>query len=119
MIDNFVEILINKINEYYVCYYEEAPNDAKFPYLVIPTMQLTPLEDGYSAIFDIEIYTNELSTISIEKIMDDLRDKLDGFHIRNDKIGFHLGFDNHLVVKSTEQDIIIRRITFTARIFKS
>lgn len=118
MIDKFVEVFIKEINKYYTCYYEEAPNDARFPFLIMPTLNLTPLSMGYLAIVDIEIYNNELSNISVENILDELRDNLDGWSYHDKDIGFHIGFDNQVINKSTEQDIIIRKITFSARIFK-
>lgn len=118
MIDKFIELIILEINKYYTCYYEEAPHTAVFPYLVMPTINVNPLDSGYSAIFDLEIYINELSDKSVEQIIDTLRDNLEGYSFRDNNIGFHLGFDNHLVLKSNEQDLSVRKITFTARIFR-
>lgn len=118
MIDKFLTILQAEINKYYTCYYEESPSDAAFPFLVIPTLNLTPLYDGYQGIFDIEIYINELSNQTVESIMDDLRDKLDYYSFRDKNIGFHIGFENQIIVKSNEQDLSIRRMSFSARIFK-
>lgn len=117
LIDLFIEKVITKINEYYLCFYEEAPSNVTFPYLVVPTISVTPLDMGYSAIFDIEIYINELSSVSTETIIDTLRDNLAGYRYKDNKIGFHLGFENHMLVRSNEQDLSIRKITFEARIF--
>lgn len=121
MTDKFIELLINKINNYYTCYYEEAPSNASFPYLVIPTLSINPLLDigaGFNCNFDIEIYINELSTDSVENIIDTLRDCLDGYYYRDNDLSFHIGFDNQLIIKSNEQDLIIRRASFIARIFR-
>ena len=118
MINMFIEKLQEKINEYYTCYYEESPSNATFPFLVIPTLNLTPLYDGYQGIFDIEIFINELSDQNVEFIMDNLRDKLEGYSYRDDNLGFHIGFENQIIVKSNEQDLSIRRMSFSARIFK-
>ena len=118
MTDRFIELLMIEVNKYYTCYYEEAPSNTAFPYLVMPTLNLTPLDSGYSCVFDLEIYINELSDISVETIIDSLRDNLDGFSYGEFGLGFHIGFDNQLLVKSNEQDLVIRRITFTARIFR-
>lgn len=118
MSDKFIEQVIKKINQYYTCYYEEAPNTTSFPYIVMTTLNLTPLNSGYLGVFDLEIYINELSDISVETIIDTLRDELDNFSFRDKNIGFHLGFDSQLIVKSNEQDLIIRRITLSARIFR-
>lgn len=118
MTDKFIEVFIKEINKYYTCYYEEAPSNASFPYLVMPTLNLTPLSSGYLGLVDIEVYNNELSNISVENIIDDLRDKISGFCYHDNNIGFHVGFENQVINKSNEQDIIIRRISFSARIFK-
>ncbi len=121
LIDRFIEILIKKINEInedFICYYEEAPTTAKFPYLVMPTLNITPLDTGYLGVFDLEIYINELSIISLEQILDSLRDNLSNYYYCEDKLAFHLGFENQLLNKSLEQDLSIRKITFAARIFR-
>lgn len=118
MIDRFIEVLIEEINKYYTCYYEEAPNNTKFPYLIMPTLNVTPLDSGYLAVFDLEIYINEISDVSVETIIDTIRDKLDGFSFCEKGLGFHIGLDNHLIVKSNEQDLSMRRITFSARLFR-
>ena len=118
MTDRFIELIIKEINKLYTCYYEEAPNDTSFPYLVMTSLNLTPLDSGFLGIFDLEIYINELSKQSVETIIDNLRDKLDGYYYRESNLGFHIGFDNQSIIKSNEQDLAIRRITFQARIFK-
>ena len=118
MTDRFIELIIKEINKLYTCYYEEAPNDTLFPYLVMTSLNLTPLNSGFLGIFDLEIYINELSKQSVETIIDNLREKLDGYYYRESNLGFHIGFDNQSIIKSNEQDLAIRRITFQARIFK-
>lgn len=120
MTEAYLELFINKVNEYYTCYYEEVPKNAKFPYLVIPSINLTPLESGYLCLTDIYIYNNELSDISIENICDNLRANLDGYSIldKNKKIGFHTGFENQTITNTNEQDLILRKISFASRIFE-
>lgn len=119
MRDRLIELISNKINDYYTCYTEEAPSTATFPYLVIPIFKSFPIEEsGFSCTFDIEVYINELSNISFESIVDTLRDNLDGYFYRDDTIGFHLGYETDSNYNSTEQDLVIRTITFTARIFR-
>lgn len=114
----FIKALLDKINEYYKCFYEEADSNTSFPYLVVPTLSLSPLNAGFICIFDIEIYNNELSCVSVEDIFDDLLNNLDNYHFCNDKIAFHLGFEDGNLQKSSEQDLIIRKISFSARIFR-
>lgn len=120
MIEAYIELFIKKVNEYYTCYYEKAPSNAKFPYLVIPEIVLTPLDSGYLSLTDIYIYNNELSDISIESICDNLRTNLDGYSIldTNKKIGFHTGFENQTISNTNEQDLILRKISFASRVFE-
>lgn len=117
MIDYFIEKLLEIINKLYTCYYEEAPNNTKFPYLIIPTLNVSSLDSGYLCVFDIEVYINEISEKSIEQIMDNLRDSLTGYSFHDNQLSFHIGFDNQILIKSNEQDLSARRITFSARIF--
>ena len=118
LIKEFTKLLLNKLNEYFVSYYEEAPKTTKFPYLVVPSITVSPLNAGYSCLFDVEIYNNELSKITLESILDTLRDNLNNYSFINDKIAFHIGYESENIIKSTEQDLSIRRITFSARIFR-
>ena len=118
MTDKFIELIIQKINTIITCYYEEAPSNATFPYSVMTTLNLTSLDSGYLGVFDLEIYINELSEQSVESIMDSLREELMSFSFFSNELSYHVGFDNQTIVKSNEQDLAIRRITFSARIFK-
>lgn len=118
MIKEFIKQIMNKINEYYTAYYEEADNTTSFPYLVVPTLNITPLNAGYSCFVDIEIYNNELSEITIEDIVETLKKALEDYHFNNEKIAFHLGLDNIYLSGSNEQDLKFKRITFEARIFE-
>lgn len=120
MTEKFIELFIKKINEYYTCYYEEAPSKTGFPYIVIPTIALTPLNHGYLCITDLFIYINELSEKSIEEICDTLRTNLDNFSILDQEcgIGFHVSFENQTISNINEQDLSIRKISFASRIFE-
>ena len=117
MTEKFIKSLLDKVNTIYLCYYEEADNEASFPYCVIPSISFTPLNDGYLSMFDIEIYNNELSNISVEQMIDQLRVGLDGYSENSNGIAYHIGFENQLLIKQNEQDLIVRRVSFSARIF--
>lgn len=114
----FIKQLLTKINEYYQCYYEEAPTSTSFPYLVVPTLNIVPLNSGYSCIFDIEIYNNEISEVDIEDIFDTLLNNLNNYSYNDENIGFHVGFEDGMLQKSAEQDLTVRKISFSARIFR-
>lgn len=117
MIDEFLSIIMQKLNTVMTVYYEEAPSSAEFPYGVVPTLTAVPLDYGFQCLFDVELYTNEISDTNIEKMCDDLRTALDGYNYKNSVIGFHVGFDSQFLIKQTEQDLTYRRISFIARIF--
>lgn len=117
MINEFLEKIMTKLNTVMNVYYEEAPNNASFPYGVVPTLSTTPLEYGIQCMFDVELYVNELMDVNIEKLCDDLRTSLDGYNYQNSVMGFHVGYDSQLLVKQNEQDFTYRRVSFIARIF--
>lgn len=122
MIEEFIIQIMNYLNKvdagYSKAYYEEAAKDAIFPYVVVPTITISDLAAGDLIFFDIEIYNNELSNIRIESIIDILRTKLKGYIFNNEKIAFHVGFENGNIVKIQEQDLIGRKISFSARVFE-
>ncbi len=115
----FLTQLINKLNESlsFSVYYEKALTTATFPYGVIPTLTLNTLDYGYNCIFDIELYLNELSNISVEDLCDELRNILDGYSYADNNISFHINFDDQILTKQSEQDLTYRRVSFAARIF--
>lgn len=118
MSKEFIKQLMIKINSIHDCYYEESPKDVKFPYCVVPTIVISPLDPGYICMFDIELYTNEISgAISLEEMCDELRIGLDRSLVRGSGFNSHLGFEDQNLTKSNEQDLISRRISFSARIF--
>lgn len=117
LINEFLDRIMEKLNTVMTVYYEEAPNNAKFPYGVVPTISTTPLAYGIQCMFDIEIYVNEITNVNIEKLCDKLRESLDGYNYQNSIMGFHIGYDSQLLIKQNEQDFTYRRISFVARIF--
>ena len=118
LISRFIKQLLIIINTQYQCYYEEAPSSTSFPFLVVPFVSLSPLHNGYLALFDIYIYNNETSDISIENISESLIGCLNNYSYCDEYIGFHVGFEDGMLQKSTEQDLTIRKISFSARIFR-
>ena len=79
MTEKFIENLLPKGNTIYTCYYEEAPKKKKFPYCVIPTLVLSPLDSGYMCMVDIELYNDEFTNTSIEKIKEVAKDNSNKF----------------------------------------
>ena len=113
----FLTALLNKCNEIMNVYYEEALKKAQFPYGVIPSLNIVPLDYGYQCLFDIEIYVNELSDSCVEDLCDKLKKGLDCYNYMDNDIGFYLMFENQYLTKQTEQDFTMRRVSFIARIF--
>lgn len=117
MISKFIKAFLGELNKHYNAYYEKADSLAKFPYIVVPTISLRPLNSGYSTLIDIEIYNNEQSETTIESIVDNLKNKLDDFVYNDSSIAFHLGFESAYLGTSNEQDLSIKKITYEVRIF--
>ena len=117
MIDEFLNQIMVKLNTIMTVYYERVPNDAQYPYGVVPDFTITSLDYGYQCLFDVELYNNELSSSNVEQLCDSLRVGLDGYNFKNKKVGFHVKFENQYLGKMIEQDSFMRRITFIARIF--
>ena len=117
MFDTFLDNLMAKLNTVMTVYYEKAPDDALYPYGVVPDLTLTPLNYGYQCLFDVELYINELSESNVETLCDQLRDSLDGYAYRNSVVGFYVSFESQYLGRMTEQDSTMRRVTFIARIF--
>nr|DAO77278.1 MAG TPA: hypothetical protein [Caudoviricetes sp.] len=113
----FLTALLSKCNEIMDVYYEEALKKAQFPFGVIPTLSINPLNYGYQCIFDIELYVDELSDFSVEDLCDKLKDGLDGYRYMDQYIGFYLMFENQYLTKQSEQDFTMRKVSFVARIF--
>ena len=118
LIKEFVKVLMKEINKYYQCYYEEAPKTATFPFLVVPTIVFNYNENGSQVIIDIEINNNELSKVSVEDICDNLLINLDKKSIISDKIACILNVENTVMIKSSEQDLQVRKIVFIAQVYK-
>jgi hypothetical protein len=117
LIDEFVTQFIKKMNTIISTYYEEAPNDATYPYAVVPSLVINSIDYGYRAIIDVEFYVNDLSDSNIEELNDNLRNQLDQFTFYNNKVGFHINYDGSILSKQVEQDFTYRKATFIAKIF--
>lgn len=121
MTEKFLEKLLYVINTKDTCYYDKAPKSAEYPFCVIPTLTITPLNSGDSYIFDVEVYTDESGNKikSVETICDELRELLDNYSYNdtNNKMGFHIGFESQYLTREQSQDLVYRRLTFIARFF--
>lgn len=117
MIDKFLDNLMEYANTIMTVYYEEVPKNASYPYGVIPTLSVSSLNYGFQCLFDIELYVNEFSDVTVESLCDKLREGLDRYSYNSDDVSFHIDFENIYLSKQTEQDFTMRRVTFIARIF--
>lgn len=115
----YYEELTNYVNSFTTCYLELAPKNATFPYVVLIPPTTTDLSFGDLLNLDFEIYSNELNGFEkVEEISSLLREKLDKYSLNlADKFTSHISFDGYFNLREREQDILARRVTFTARIF--
>lgn len=117
MTKKFVKLLLDYINETYTCYYEKAIANNSL-YLVIPYLNISSLNDGYLANFDIEIHRSDTSTITIEDIVDSLIDMLDEKTLRMTGYACHFSLEQTNLDKLNETDINERTVSFSSHIFK-
>lgn len=117
-------LYLQKLNEYIntftTSYYEEAPvENTIFPYCVLVPPSTSPLDFGDLLMFDIEIYVNELTgTEEIENLCDSLRKNLNNYILNSENnFNSHLSFEGYSYQKEIEQDLLARRLSFSARVF--
>ena len=116
--DLYIEKLIQKISETQICYYEEAPTGIAHPYLTLSNFNISDLASGDLAMFDIEIWFTEFTDSNIDQLCDQLRNELNRTTL-NEEGAFSstIYFENQNMVKDREQDLIVRRLSFSTRIF--
>jgi hypothetical protein len=114
----FLEELSKYLNTLTKCYYEEAPKNAIFPYVVLVPPSTSDLSYGTLSMFDLEVYTNELGGgIELEGLCDTLVNGLKEKTLNlSNYFNSHISFENYINLKDNEQDLICRRLTFSARI---
>lgn len=115
----FIEELNNYINTFTTCYYEEAPTSGTFPYCVLIPPSTTDLMSGDLLMFDLEIYANELTkTEKIENLCDTIRNNLNDYILNSENnFNSHISFEGYYNQRDNEQDLLARRMTFSARVF--
>lgn len=115
----YVKALIDKINETHICYYEDVPKGIEYPYMYIPTININGIgESGETSNFDIQIWHIEGEDGDIDDLADAIRNALDRITInKNGSFTSHIYFQNQNIVRDLEPDLILRELSFTARIF--
>lgn len=116
--NEYIETLRTSINSICTCYFEEAPKSASFPYCVLVPPATSNIDYGDMFMFDLEVFTNEINGAEeLETTCDDLRNYLNNKTLNlENKFSSHIGFENYISIKDTEQDLLCRRLTFSARI---
>ena len=115
----YIKKLRDYIGTFITCYYDEASKSGSFPYCVLIPPSTSELNDGYLLMFDIEIYANELTGAEkIEELNDLLKNNLDNYLLNSENnFNSQIFFENSGPVKDLEQDLLVRRMTFSARVF--
>ena len=115
----FIEELIKYINTFTTCYYEQAPTSGTFPYSVLIPPNTTSLDSGNLTMLDIEIYASEqVGTEQVEALCDLIKNKLDNYLLNSaNNFSCHINFEGYYNMRENEQDLMARRLTFSARVF--
>lgn len=105
----------------FVCYYDRAPKNAKFPYCVVGNITASDLAAGDLSMFDTDIWTDDklpTATEDLESLCDELRNFLHNRTISREGVfAGHIGFESREVPDERERDLSRRRLTFAARLF--
>lgn len=116
----YLEKLNKYINTFTTSYYEKAPTSGTFPYCVLIPPTTTDLMSGDLMMFDIEIYANEQIGMCelVEELCDTLRNNLNDYILNSENnFNSHISFETSFNLRDNEQDLLARRLTFSARIF--
>lgn len=116
-----IEELTTTVNDIVPAYYEDAPENAALPFCVINNPIVSDLATGDLVSFYIDIWADERkpnAAVELEFTCDILRNRLNGLIIsRENSFSGHLNFEKQFAVSDTEQDLLHRRQSWTARVF--
>jgi hypothetical protein len=116
----YLQELNKHINTLTTSYYEKAPSlNASFPYCTLIPPSTSDLAYGDLLLFDIEVYADEsVTTEEIEDLCDSLRNNLNDYILNSESnFGSHISFEGYTYQRETEQDLLARRLSFSARVF--
>jgi hypothetical protein len=103
-------IELNKVSQANKVYYEGAPEDAAYPYLIY-SLTDSDADGANTEVFQLYINGWDLSdsTTVIENMMVNLNEKLDKVMIRTTSCSFRAELDNRLTIDDTSDARIKRR----------
>lgn len=117
----FIAAMSATINAIANCYYEKAPDDAAYPFVVLGALRITSLDDGDLVPFDLDVWTDEKTadaTVTLEALCDTLRNTLTGAIVSTANTFYaHIGFESQTPPAEPEFDLCHRRLAMSARIF--
>lgn len=103
------------------CYYEKAPKNAAFPYIVVKGLHTSPLNAGDVITFTVELYTEETAagaSDEMEALRDKVRNAADGALLTdNENFYGHINFDSSDDGSlDAEYDLAHRQMFFSLRL---
>lgn len=99
-------------------YYQDAPDDAVFPYLVYDLPN--SVDDGYleQFVLDVDGWDNSTDTTNLETIMDNVNKSLDGMTRTADSLSMSFYLDNRLTLLDDDSRIRRRKYTYQVRTYQ-
>lgn len=96
-------------------YYEDAPDDALFPYIVYSFG--ASYSNRYNEIvpLDIDVWDNNSSSANVDEIVADLKRNLEGLRYIDDEIQFVLYYDRMLDTDSEDKTLKRKTVSFELR----
>jgi hypothetical protein len=99
-------------------YFMQAPESAKFPYLVYQ-IEITNLGDDLQMVtFDVDGWDNNSDTTELETIMDKVKQSLNKQIMITPKLAVFLDLDRRLTLTDTDPRINRRKYIFNGRLYE-
>lgn len=117
-----IQTLVRTVGDFAAlpCYYDRAPKGTKLPYSVLDSVTAVPLHDGDLSLFDVRIWTDDrlpTATTDLEALCGKVRSALEGTVLSVGGVYAHIGYEGRITESDKEDDLCVRRLSFSARVF--
>lgn len=119
----FINALVDRLNEIILTTYDRAPTDNTYPFAVLNSLSTSsPNEDEKQTMFYVDLYSDENSgtTESAAAVLADKCDaiyRLDGTMLTTENLFIKLQMSQQKDVHDSETDLIHRQVSGMAKIF--
>lgn len=114
-----LRVVINTLlkDKYERVYYQQAPNDKAFPYLIFNFPNSFDNEDQEVFNFDIDVWDYSESSVNVEEISSELWRFFNRYHYLDDNMQFSVYRANRLPLEEEDKKFKRRKLIFELRYF--